>query len=266
MPEIITELHLVVTEYPFPPEYISEQWAEGLKINAGRINQKRKLVIGNPQDFETKLAGSAKLGWKDVINPAFKSKSGLGAEQIKDAFGSNLTRSYDKWNSGLEYAFETVDEEEAKRFKEKVDNAKDTFAVGMANRTLRMTGDKINGRGASPIASMWLTGDLIAKSLLRPGDDLIKGEPVDISKSGMRSTLKAALTQRITQSGIVVIRSGYNATTITDENTNLCATATALADNLVYEDFAEPIVITKSHLGFEVVNNTLYLVVQVYKK
>lgn len=266
MPEIITKLRLVVTEYPFPPEYISEQWAEGLKTNASRINQKRKLVINNPQAFETKLADPAKLGWKDVINPAFKSRSGLGVEQIKDAYGSNLTGSYDKWNGALEYAFETVDEEEAKRFKEKIDQSKDAFAVGVANRTLRMTGDKVNGRGASPIAVMWLTGDLIAKSLLRPGDDLIKGEPVDISKSGMRSTLKAALTQRITQSGIVVIRSGYNAATISDENTNLCATATALADTTVYEDFAEPLVVTKSHLGFEVVNNTLYLVVQVYKK
>lgn len=266
MPEIITKLRLLVTEYPIPPDYISEQWAEGLKTNASRTNQKLKQVINNQQAFETKLSGAAKLGWKDVINPAFKSKSGLGVEQIKDAFGSNLTSSYDKWNSGLEYAFETVNDEEAKRYKDKVDQAKESFAIGMANRTLRMTGDKINGRGASPIAVMWLTGELIAKSLLRPGDDLIKGEPVDISKAGMRSTMKAALTGRITQSGIIVIRSGYDATTITNENTNLCATVTALTDNLVYEDFAEPIVITKSHLGFEVVNNTLYLVVQVYKK
>lgn len=266
MPDIITKLRLVITEYPFPPDYISEQWAEGLKTNASRINQKRKLVINNQQAFETKLADSAKLGWRNVINPAFKSRSGLGSEQIKDAFGSNLTGSYDKWNSGLEYAFETVDDEEAKLFKEKVDQSKDAFATGIASRTLRMTGDKVNGRGASPIAVMWLTGELIAKSLLRPGDDLIKGEPVDISKAGMRSTMKAALTGRITQSGIVVIRSGYNATTISNENTNLCATVTALADNLVYEDFAEPLIITKSHLGFEVVNNTLYLVVQVYRK
>ncbi|MEW6027559.1 MAG: hypothetical protein AB1599_09735, partial [Planctomycetota bacterium] len=77
---------------------------------------------------------------------------------------------------------------------------------------------------------------------------------------------KAALTQRITQSGIIVIRSGYNGTTISNENTNLCAVATTLTDTAVYEDFVQPLNNLKSHLGFEVVNNTLYLVVQVYRK
>ena len=129
--------------------------------------------------------------------------------------------------------------------------AKDVYAKGAAERILRMTGDRITGKSVAPIAVLWLTGDLIAKSLLRPGDDVIVGEPVDISASGMRSTFKAALNQRIIQAGILIIRSGFKASTITAENANLCATANALLNTALYESFVEPIDPFKSHPGLD---------------
>ncbi|MFH1230638.1 MAG: hypothetical protein V1709_03990, partial [Planctomycetota bacterium] len=201
--------------------------------------------------------------WQNVINPAFKSKSGRNADNIREAQQANLNRTYAKYEASLAHIFETIDEEEAKRLKEIIDNKKDVFAEGMSDRTLRLTGDKIRGRGVAPLASMWLTGDITVPDMLRPGDNITYGGPVDISKPGLKPQVKSGLNARLIQSGVAIIYSEMNATRITTENTIINSFLNALRDETVYEEFTAALTPLKSHCGFFMRDGQLFLRIQV---
>ncbi|MBI4711969.1 MAG: hypothetical protein HY762_01480 [Planctomycetes bacterium] len=259
----VSGLELFVPVKEPPRQQSVDQWAESFKLNTGRIIEKLRAKIPDLKAYLENLANPAGRGWKDVINPAFKSKSGADAASLKDKHQSNLNRTYNKFDTALAHIFETIDEEVGKRFKEIIDNKKDLFAEGMADRTLRFTGDKIRGRGITPLAAMWLSGDITVADLLRPGDKILYGGPVDVSKPGLRPQLRAGLVSRLMQSGMAIVYSEYSPTRIATENTLINSFLSALRDNTVYEEFVEPLTPLKSHCGYYMESGQLFLRIQV---
>ena len=263
MAENVSGLDLFVPVAEPPPQRIIDQWAEGMKMNAARIIEKTNLKIPDLKAYLENIANPAAQGWKPFINPAFKSKSGSDSESIKDAHQSNLNRGYPNYEAGIAHIYETIEEEAGKRYKETIDNAKDTMALGLSERTLRFVGDKIRGRGVAPIAAMWLAGDIVTPDLLRPADKILYGGPVDITKPGLAPQLRSGLVARLVQSGAAIVYSEMNATRITTENTLINSFLSAMRDETVFEEFIEPLTPLKSHCGYYVENGQLFLRIRV---
>ncbi|MBI4712435.1 MAG: hypothetical protein HY762_03910, partial [Planctomycetes bacterium] len=164
------ELTLYVPETVEPAGDMPERWAEGLKNNAIRMNERRQAKVPDSGTFNTKMARPSTLAFGPFVNPAFTSRSGRTPQNIKDAQGHNLGTAYNFWDDKINKVFATVDGVEAKRFKEKIDNSKDRWATRVADKTLRFTGDRIRGRGLAPIASAFLSGDARASGWVRESE------------------------------------------------------------------------------------------------
>jgi hypothetical protein len=221
---------LIVPESTEPAADMQEKFANGLVVNASLINDRRIAAVGSDGAFNDKVAAPSNLKWAPMVDSAFVSRAGRSAQEIKNAQGLNLQEAFQKWSDNLDLAFATVDGVVAKGFVTNVQNKKGNWSIEAGRRTLRMTGDRVRGRGVSAIASALFVGDSIAASWLRPGDTWLAGLPYDISLTGLKGTLKAGLTQLLTRAGLTIIMSGYNTTIMTNQNAFLIAALTALAD------------------------------------
>lgn len=265
MATIVSGLELFVPAKEPPHQRTVDQWAESLKLNLPRIIEKMRAKIPDLKAYLENLANPASAGWRNMINPLFKSRSGSDADSIRDSQRSNLGRSYQKFDTSLSHIYETIDEEVAKRYKEAIDNKKDLFAEGMGDRTLRFTGDKIRGKGVAPLAAFWLAGDITTVDLLRPADKVLYGGPVDIAKDSLSPQLKSGLVGRLIQSGMAIVYSNMDATRIATENATINRFVSAMRDEAVYEEFLEPLAPLKSHCGYFMRDGQLYLQIQVVK-
>ena len=262
MSTLVSGVRLIVPETIPPSDGMVEQWRDALKNSATRLNQKRQLAIPDQGKFQTKLAAPAGLEWAKMINPAYRSKSELSADEIKTAHIKNLMSAYDKWELGLALAFETVDGVEAKRFKEAVDNKTDSWAEGVTRKTLRFTGDKTRGRSVAPIAAYWLTGDKRVEEMLRAGDTVTSGGPLDVSKTGFRTFLKTGLVQKLVQSGVSIVRSEGDSAIIDAQNELINEFLKGVQD-AAFENFQPLNLPDKSFCRYEIENGILYLNIQV---
>ena len=265
----VSSLKILVPIVSQPNQRIVEKWARGAKNNADFTNENRKLIIPDADAFQKKLADTSAKGYTgmmDFMDPAYRSKKGKSVQKIKNAQRANIMRAFANYDTALEYVFEEIDGEPQKRYKERIDNSKDLYSQGLAERTLRFTGDHINaGLGVSPTAALWLVGDSKILGQLPPGSEVIYGGPVNVAKPGLEPNLKSALVPRITQSGIAVVHSEMAASIITDENTLINTLLSALRDDTVFEEFVEPLTPNKSHCGYVVEDGQLFLRIMVVK-
>jgi hypothetical protein len=212
--------HVILTvDWPLEtPVRIGDKWADNLKGNALTLYQNLLASIPDSFKFQEKIAGPASQGFAEFVNPAFVSRSGDKMSNIVDSHGTNLREAYEKFVRNLTHAFETVDGVEAKRFKDKVEKAKENFLNGFARRTLLFGGTKRDGRGPATLASYWLTKDRRVSGWLREGDRVMEGGPYQVTQTMDRSAFKAALTERLIQAGIRIIKSNFSAAVIAEEN------------------------------------------------
>jgi len=216
-------------------------------------------------DMVARWAGNLKNAaheYRPMIDPAFRSKSDRSSKDITDSQAANLQTAFNNWNDKINRAFATVDGVDAKGFKEQVDASKDRWALKVGEKTLRLTGDKIRGRGVAPIAAFYLVGDDRAKAWLREGD-LGGGDPYNIARAGERVALKAAIQQRLIQSGQMIINSKFDATTILNQNTVNTALLNGLRDPAKCDKFVLTPVANKCWCIWAMDDTFLYLYVQV---
>jgi len=205
------------------PQRSKNQWKEALLLNAQRINEKRVLAVPDEGKFAERIADFSSARYPDVISGITPDpRTGLTSKMIYDNQRSNLSRSYLKWTTKLDRMFETVNGVVAKRFKDVVEAAETLFGDGVAARTLRAVGSKIEGVGAAVIAPFWLTDHPKAESLIRKGTDkVIDGAPYNITPAGYQNAFVAMLTHTLTMSMIQALKSNMDATVVADLNTRL---------------------------------------------
>ncbi|MEK7449467.1 MAG: hypothetical protein AAB019_08285 [Planctomycetota bacterium] len=263
MATIISKVQLMIPlNLTHAPNHMVDQWQEGLKSNAARINIKRKLRIPDEATFKNRLAQPAATAWAPMIDQDFESRSGKGRGSIVAFQRTNLSDAFESYNSGLEHMFETVDGVEAKRFKERVDNARERYNRRVASRTLPFTGEKTIGKSVVSIAPLWLTRDPTVEGMLRAGDEILAGGPVNIVKedpSGLRPAFKAALAQFLLQSGVRIVMHNFNPTQIVKRNDqgNMIIAGFQSAD---YTPFATG---GDSHCDWVLIDDALFLEIQV---
>jgi len=243
------------------PEWVVERWMDNLKGNALRIYQNLLRQVPDSVKFQEKIAGPSNQAFAGFVNPAFVSRHGNKKSHIVDSQGTNLREAYQKFVSGLTHAFETVDGVEAKRFKEKVEKARERYLEGFGRRALLFGGTKREGRGPATLASFWLVGDSRINGWMREGDRILEGGPYQVCLTESRSAFKAALTERLIQAGIRVIKSNFSAAVMTEENNQNNHLVQSLIDpSLGLTPFATG---GLSRLDFVTENNQLFLEVRV---
>jgi hypothetical protein len=113
------------------------------------------------------------------------------------------------------------------------------------------------GAGCVGLAVFWMTGDPTVQRHLRGDDKIIAGGPINIAIN--RPTLKAALVQRLIQSGRILVQADWNPTEITAENDK---------NNLIIKGLQLPAYVpfatgAASHCDWIVIDGRKYLEVQV---
>ncbi len=263
MPSIVSEVRLIVDYRPEAPERVTQQWKEGLILNAERINAKRKAQIPDSTAFVDKIATPAILAYEPVLNPSFMSKSGLTANQIKANYGAKLKTAFEKYNSQMDFLFETVDGIPAKRFKDLVERGAADYSRGVASRTLPFTGCRIEGLGLSSIAGRWVTGDVTTEGKLRAGDSITAGGPYLICPHAKKPGLKTLLNQRLIQAGVNIVKAAHDASIIAAENQLTAEQVQGFVNPAL--NLTPFVAGGDSHVDYVITDGQLYLSVKVSK-
>jgi len=213
-----------------------DRWANGLKNAAEVMNERRKAKIPDDGTFNLKMAIPANEGYAPYVASGFVSKSDRSDGGIKGSHAKNITTSFNFWNDKINKVFETKDGIVAKEFKDKVEAAKVRWALRVADKTLRFTGDKIRGRSVAPIAAYYLVGDTLAQGWIRESD-FADGAPYNIAGDRERVALKAAIQQRLVQGGQMVSSQEHTASALLAENTVNASLLSRLRDTAKCDEF-----------------------------
>ena len=153
------ELEIYVSENVEVAGHMPDLWAQRLGDSGGLIKDKLDEKFPDEGAFINGLVKPSEDGFRPLIDSSFISRHERTSENIRSARRENLTQSFLRWKENLAKVFATVDGVVAKVFKDKVLAAKDRWALKVGAGTLRMTGDKIRGRGPAPIVAFYLVGD-----------------------------------------------------------------------------------------------------------
>ncbi|MBI5778392.1 MAG: hypothetical protein HZA49_02930 [Planctomycetes bacterium] len=265
MSTIISKVRLFVPlDLTTIPEHMSNDWRDSLKSKAEGIDKKRKLIIPDEMAYKTKLAGPASEGYSPFPSATFRSKSGKSRQAIVNAHAENVLNTFNNYETKLLRAFEEIEGEIGKRFKESVDNAVDLYVTRVAKRTLPFTGEKTIGKSVTGIAPLWLTDDASTERHIRGADQVLQGGPTNIAliSGGIdnRTGLKAALAQQLTKSGVIIVTGRFETAQMSAENDAINAILKGLQDSTTYVPFATG---GASHCDYIVVDSKMFLEIQV---
>ncbi|MBI4833615.1 MAG: hypothetical protein HY811_02180 [Planctomycetes bacterium] len=226
MSKVISAIDLWIPAHVPPKPDMSDKWEQVFYAVARIINQRRKEKIPDESAFNDKLAEPAIQAWNGFwqhVDASFRSKHGRTAADIRHKHNTNLQGAYNKWNNKLDYVFGTVDGIEAKEFKRRITETKGNWAQGIGYGILRLTGDKIRGKGAATIATYWLIGEPTTVGMVREQDTGLQGGPYQICPDEFIQAFQSALMERLIQAGMKIFQSRYDASVISRENdvTNL---------------------------------------------
>jgi 6-pyruvoyl-tetrahydropterin synthase len=256
------ELKLYVPATWEPSGDMPLRWRDNLKNAAKYMYDRLMAKIPDDGTFISEMATRASRAYRSLIDPAFVSKSGRTAGDIKDAHAKNLGRKFNQWVTNLTKSFATVDGVDAKSFKEKVDAAINNWANAVADKSIRLTGDKIRGRSVAPIAASFLIGEDRATSWVKQGDT-VDGAPYNITTELEKNAVKVAILQKLVQGGMMVINSEFQESTIDEQNAINAALLTKLRETARCDAFVATPAADKCFCSWEMDGNLLLLHVQV---
>ncbi|MBI5778613.1 MAG: hypothetical protein HZA49_04055 [Planctomycetes bacterium] len=260
MSEIKSAVRFFIPSVLPPADLSVDQWTEDLKVNAMRINQKRELAVPDEGAYQSKLAEPSGRGfkvWTQAVTAL--TRSGLDAATVIGRQLGKIKSAFGKWQSNLAKPFATIDGIEAKIFKEAVDEKSSHWADGVTISTMRFTGD-VREPGAVPLAVRWLSGDNLSR--IRSGDLVINGSPLSVVAPALQKTLRAALTQQLVQSGVVIVQTNYDPTVMDKQNEVINSVLKKLQEPSFVE-FQKTIVTDKSFCVYRMLDGQLYLEIQV---
>lgn len=219
------------------PAHMSDEWANTQKNKIETTEYKRTKVIPNEEAYINKMVGPSSEAYAKFVSPVFRSRSGKNRDAIVAAQFQNISKGYQKYRVSLAHLCETVDGEPAKRYKQKIDIKKPIYSRRMAQSTLPFTGEKTIGKSVCGIVPHWLVGDMKSSGLIRGADKLLGGGPVNVTKQGMETALKAALSGQLLKSGSVIVNANFNPNVIKQENDTINAVIQGLQDTGKFTSF-----------------------------
>ena len=262
MGTISKALFFVPLDLTSVPERMSNDWRQSTKDKADSGNQKRLEIIRNEMDYKVKLAGPASEAYAPFPSAGFRSRSGKNRDDIVKAQAKHILATFSKYEAKLIRTFEEIEGEIAKRYKDSVDNAVDSYSTRTAKWCLPFTGEKTIGKSITGIAPLWLTDDPTTERHIRGADQILAGGPVNVAKTtpDTRSALKAALAQQLTRSGVIIIEGDFQPSVMLKENDALNSIINGLQDSVTYVPFATG---GASHCDYVLIDGKMFLEIQV---
>ena len=261
MGKIISYLRSMVLPEATVSEWAKKQWPEAMKLNAVRINQKRKYKIPDQPRYGEKIAGASTKTWGQSVPPNYISKKDLTAKDIIAKHARHIEDGYHKWEKNSQRMYETVDGVEAKLFKERIDASAEHYAQ-RASIPLRLTGDRVRWCGPAVLIPKWIAGDDYVVGLITATDKM-DGTPINIVSGRRRKVFISALEQLLVQSGVMILNQKYAPEAIDEENQRINETVNGFCDKTRFVEFTPG---GPSHCDFVMDNSLLWIEVQVTEK
>lgn len=262
---IRTKLIVPVAALITPHSDMSEKRVNGLINNAETINNRRKARVSDDGTFAQLMATPAADKFKATVNFPGSTQGDRNAADIYSLQRGKFLRAYNKYNDGLDHAFEEVDGVYAKRFKDSVTAKQSNWDDEVARGTLRFTGSRARGRQVASVMGFWLSGDIQATQRLPEGSQVLAGGPYDIALADLRATLRTSLTQLLTQTGVIISESNYDPDMFDRHNNRIKAMLEKLSDPTKATDWAATITVDKSYCVWYVEDGQLKLQTQIWK-
>ncbi|MEW6025749.1 MAG: hypothetical protein AB1599_00435 [Planctomycetota bacterium] len=260
---IHTKILVPVAPFVPPDPDMSTKRVETLKNDAEIINNRRKVRLPNADTF-AQIYSPASDKFKQRVNFPTSTQGDRNAADIFALQRSKMTRAYNKYNDGLDHAFEEVDGVYAKRFKDKVDASQSNWDEEAARGTLRFTGSRARGRQVASIMGYWLTADQQATQRLPEGTVVFSGNPYDIAWDDLKATLRTSITQILVQTGMILVESGFDPNMFTRHNGRIKNMLEKLSDPLKASDWVASRLTDKSYCVWFVEDGQLKLETQIY--
>ena len=262
---IRTKILVPVAAFITPDPDMSAKRVSGLVNNAETINNHRKIRVPDAGTFAQLMATPASDKFKQRVSFPTTTQGDRNADDIRTLQRSKMLRAYDKYNDGLDYQFEEVDGVYAKRFKDNVEAKQSNWDEEAARTTLRFTGSRARGRQVVSVMGYWLTGDIQTVQRLPEGTQVLAGGPYDIALTDLRATLRGALTQLLTQTGIIISESGYDPDMFTRHNGRIKGMLEKFSDPTKATDWVTTRIVDKSYCVWFVEDGQLKLETQIWK-
>ena len=261
---IHTKILVPVAAIITPNSDMSEKRVTNLSNSAETINNRRKVRLPDEGAYAQIVATPAADKFKATVSFPGSTQGDRNAEDIYALQRNKMLGAYNKYNDGLDYQFAEVDGVYAKRFKDAVEAKQSNWDEQAARTTLRFTGSRARGRQVASVMGYWLTGDIQALQRVPDGSQVLAGGPYDIAADGLRATLRAAITQMLIQTGVIISESGYDPAMLIRHNTRIKDLMEKLSDPVKAEDWVFAITPDKSYCVWFVEDGQLKLETQVY--
>jgi hypothetical protein len=197
---ILLEAKLIVPEVANPTPDQVQKFVNGLQVNAEIIRDRAITSIPDGATYGSKLAEPSSEGYENyTAGISALTKKGRPYAEVLERQRVRASKAYSKWVRGVTSCHDEING--TSRFKKAVENKKLNWAEGVTDSTLRFTGSRANGRGAAAIAGYLLTADPRVLGMLRAGDEILQGEPVDVSLTGQANAYRAAITNTLLRAG-----------------------------------------------------------------
>ena len=213
--KVLLDVEFSVLEGSMPPE-IAQKWETMTINNAELADKRRRARIKGATEYQEIIAEGSSQSFSDYVNPNFTIKAGLNKQEIITKHFRNMVDGWQKYEDKLNYFFETVDDEPAKRYKEMVRLAASHYGQNVAKKLLAFTGTRFGGRGCAVLATKWLDGQ--GKTHGSTNITVKKGGALIIARPGLRTPFRGTLVPRLVQAGASIVRSEYDEAIIKKQN------------------------------------------------
>jgi hypothetical protein len=206
------EMLLYVPPHWNIPEDMQKRWQDDTKSAAIYAYQRLLKKISFDGKFIDTMAIPSSRAFQAMIDPSFISRKGRTAKEIINAQAQNMVGKYKQWVKNVQKAYAN----EAKAYKDKIDSSVEDWVREASKSVYRLTGSK-KARSVVPVALHYLAGEAKAVGWITAAWT-VDGQPYCIVSPRERSSLKAALEQRLVQGGMAVIHSEYSQAFMDEEN------------------------------------------------
>ncbi|MFH0888498.1 MAG: hypothetical protein V1871_04750 [Planctomycetota bacterium] len=255
---MISKVDIPVIPDVRPHQDMSSKWEENSKNNAQTANERRKWRIKNDNDYGQIIATPAADKYRERVQFTSAGGNDRDAEDIYVMHRKKLLKSYKKYQKGLDIVYA----EDGKKFKEAIEKKKGNWEEGIGT-TLRFTGSRARGRQVVSVVGKWLTGDPATVGILPEGSQ-VDGGPYDIAPERLKATLRASLTQLLTQTGIIISESEYNPALMLRHNSRIKDFLSRMSDPTKAINWSIDRLTDKSYCVWYLNQGQLFLGIQIY--
>lgn len=244
------------------PEHMSANWVNIQCAKLETTEQKRSKAIPDEMRYQDKMVGPSSAAYTAFVAPDFRSRKGKTKEAIIAQQAKKMGLSYTKYKKSLEL----LNQDQGKRYKERIANKKEVYEREMARKGLPFTGETTTGPGVCTTAPAWLAGEQkIVGSLA--GAELTGGGPVNVARQDgsvdLRSALKAALSGQLSKSGVIIINCEFSPDVFKQQNDAVNAIIRGMQDTVKFAAFETG---GESHCDFILDEGKMLLEIQVAEK